>query len=44
NYIIIGKDYNPFLKKTALEFHGSNNVFFAANKSKIGVGDIRFYE
>ncbi|PSB12540.1 hypothetical protein C7B62_01600 [Pleurocapsa sp. CCALA 161] len=44
NYIIIGKNYNPFLKKTALEFHGSNNVFFAANKSKIGVGDIRFYD
>jgi acetyltransferase-like isoleucine patch superfamily enzyme len=44
NYIILSKEHNPFLKKTVIEFHGSNNIFFAANKSKIGVGDIRFYD
>lgn len=44
NYIIFSKNHNPFIKKTVIEFHGSNNVFFAANKSKIGVGDIRFYD
>lgn len=44
NYIIVAKNYNPFVKKTTVEFHGYNNVFFVANKSKIGVGDIRFYD
>jgi acetyltransferase-like isoleucine patch superfamily enzyme len=44
NYIILSTDHNPFFKKTVIEFHGSNNVFFAANKSRIGVGDIRFYD
>lgn len=43
NYIILNKDSDCFIRKTVVSFHGSGNILFIGDDSKIGDGQISFY-
>jgi carbonic anhydrase/acetyltransferase-like protein (isoleucine patch superfamily) len=43
NYIIINRQANCFTNRTVISFHGSENIVFIGDGSKIGNGEIRFY-